>query len=108
MSNGSNRRDKEPSNSAAAPVVDEGDFDPLKHDSIDPDDLDFYETSSEDQQSNNAESAGRAAAIAPNIQGGTSFPIVHSRVLTSAEISQLHSRNLQPVSYTHLTLPTKA
>ena len=93
MSNRSNRRYEEPLNPAAALVVE--DFDPLKHDNIDPDDLDFDETSSEDQQSPDTESAGRAAAIAPTIQGGTSFPIVHSRVLTSAEISQLHSRNLQ-------------
>ena len=94
MSNGSSREDKQPPNSAAAVAVDDGDFDPQKHDNGDAD-PDFYQTSSEDQQSHDTGPAHSAPTIAPNVQGGTSFPIVHCRVLTGAEISKLDSRNLQ-------------
>ena len=99
MSNGSNKRNEQPSNSADTALADDGDFDPEKHHDLDPDpDQDFYEESSEsseDQQSHDTEPAHRAAAVVPNVQGGTSFPVVHCRVLTSAEIQQLHLRNLQ-------------
>lgn len=88
MSNGSNRGDRQPSNSATTSEVDEDDFDPLEHGDLDLD-LDIDKTSSEDEQPD------PAPAIAPSIQGGTSFPTVHARVLTGAEISKLHSRNLQ-------------